>query len=247
MLYPKISEKIEEKNQTEIIKEYKENISKSDEEKINKEYEKAKIYNENLKGENKENDKYEEILNLSGNGIMSYIEIPKVSIYLPIYHGTENEVLKKGAGHIKNTSLPIGGIDTHTVLTGHTGLIKAKIFTKINELEIGDIINIYTLEKRLTYKVYNKKIVLPEETKDLQIEEDKDLLTLVTCTPYGINTHRLLVQSVRTQNEDKKIKLDENIEDYRKEEDKNYTIIILVVIFCCILLNKIVKYLRKER
>ena len=174
---------------------------------------------------------------------MSYIEIPKVSIYLPIYHGTENEVLKKGVGHLNNTSLPIGGDSVHTVLTGHTGFIKSKLFTRINELEIGDIINIYTLEKRLTYKVYDIKIVLPEETKDLQIEENEDLLTLVTCTPYGVNTHRLLVKSKRIENIEKN-NLEENTEKERKKINKNYIIIILVSVFCCILLNKIVKYLR---
>lgn len=199
ILYPKISNLIIGRYQNECIKKYEEDILNIQKDIKNKEYERARLYNEILNGNivGIDCEDYNDILNLSKNGIMSYIEIPKISVYLPIYHGTKNEEMKKGVGHIEKTSLPIGGKSTHCVLTGHTGLIRTKIFTRLNELNLKDEVYIYTLDIKLKYKVYEIKIVLPTEVKDLQIQENKDLLTLVTCTPYGINTHRLLVKCER--------------------------------------------------
>ena len=203
---------------------------------------------------------------MSEDGIMSYIEIPKIQVYLPIYHGTEEEIMKKGVGHIPNSSLPVGGEGSHCILTGHTGLIRAKIFTRLNELEVGDYFYLYTLEEKLKYQINQIKVVLPNEVSDLQIVEKKDLVTLVTCTPYGINTHRLLVQGERTneeessnalRQEDKKDKEDReeklNLED-NKKETKYYLIGILygsilffIIVLCCILFRFIVKYIRKMK
>lgn len=257
LLYPKISNYIEQKNQIEFIKEYKENISKMESTTKDKEYLKAEKYNEYLNGIENKNSNYEEILNISQNGIMAYIEIPKISVYLPIYHGTKEDILKKGIGHLENSSLPIGGVSTHTVLTGHTGLLKAELFTRIRELEIDDYFYIYTLGQKLTYKVYQIKVVLPTEVDDVKIQEGKDLVSLVTCTPYGVNTHRLLVQAIRTEN------IEENNLDSNKNESlendnqrqENYYIIglkygltmLIIIIFCCILFNIIVKYIQKVR
>ena len=257
LLYPKISNYIEQKNQIEFIKEYKENISKMESTTKDKEYIKAEKYNEYLNGIENKNSNYEEILNISQNGIMAYIEIPKISVYLPIYHGTKEDILKKGIGHLENSSLPIGGVSTHTVLTGHTGLLKAELFTRIRELEIDDYFYIYTLGQKLTYKVYQIKVVLPTEVDDVKIQEGKDLVSLVTCTPYGVNTHRLLVQAIRTEN------IEENNLDSNKNESlendnqrqENYYIIglkygltmLIIIIFCCILFNIIVKYIQKVR
>lgn len=257
LLYPKISNYIEQKNQIEFIKEYKENISKMESTTKDKEYLKAEKYNEYLNGLENKNSNYEEILNISQNGIMAYIEIPKISVYLPIYHGTKEDILKKGIGHLENSSLPIGGVSTHTVLTGHTGLLKAELFTRIRELEIDDYFYIYTLGQKLTYKVYQIKVVLPTEVDDVKIQEGKDLVSLVTCTPYGVNTHRLLVQAIRTEN------IEENNLDSNKNESlendnqrqENYYIIglkygltmLIIIIFCCILFNIIVKYIQKVR
>ena len=257
LLYPKISNYIEQKNQIEFIKEYKENISKMESTTKDKEYLKAEKYNEYLNGLENKNSNYEEILNISQNGIMAYIEIPKISVYLPIYHGTKEDILKKGIGHLENSSLPIGGVSTHTVLTGHTGLLKAELFTRIRELEIDDYFYIYTLGQKLTYKVYQIKVVLPTEVDDVKIQEGKDLVSLVTCTPYGVNTHRLLVQAIRTEN------IEENNLDSNKNErlendnqrQENYYIIglkygltmLIIIIFCCILFNIIVKYIQKVR
>ena len=142
---------------------------------------------------------YERQLDLDGSGIMGYLEIPKISVCLPVYHGTEDEVLARGAGHLEGSSLPVGGGGTHTVLTGHRGLPSAKLFTDLDQLREGDTFRIMTLGDTLEYEVTGIRTVLPEETKDLRILEGKDLATLVTCTPYGVNTHRLLVTGERIQ------------------------------------------------
>lgn len=257
LLYPKISNYIEQKNQIEFIKEYKENISKMESTTKDKEYLKAEKYNEYLNGLENKNSNYEEILNISKNGIMAYIEIPKISVYLPIYHGTKEDILKKGIGHLENSSLPIGGVSTHTVLTGHTGLLKAELFTRIRELEIDDYFYIYTLGQKLTYKVYQIKVVLPTEVDDVKIQEGKDLVSLVTCTPYGVNTHRLLVQAIRTENIEEN-NLDSNQNESLENDNQsqeNYYIkglkygltMLIIIIFCCILFNIIVKYIQKVR
>lgn len=250
LTYPKISEKISQKNQLECIKKYETNIENTEEESKNREYEKAKIYNEKINGNLIEikNDDYNNILNLSENGVMSYIEIPKIEVNLPIYHGTQDKELKKGIGHVENTSLPIGGKSTHCVLVGHTGLAKSKLFTRLNELQNDDIINIYTLGKLLKYKVYQIKVVLPSELNKLQIQENRDLVTLVTCTPYGINTHRLLVECERISDDATNEKeTNKEVIEKNTEQKLNKIIIVLIMIFCCILLKKIVKYIQKVR
>lgn len=140
---------------------------------------------------------YERQLDLDGSGIMGYLEIPKISVCLPVYHGTEDEALARGAGHLEGSSLPVGGGGTHTVLTGHRGLPSAKLFTDLDQLREGDTFRIMTLGDTLEYEVTGIRTVLPEETKDLRIQEGEDLATLVTCTPYGVNTHRLLVTGER--------------------------------------------------
>lgn len=257
LLYPKISNYIEKKNQIEFIKEYKENISKMESTTKDEEYQKAEKYNEYLNGLENKNSDYEEILNISENGIMAYIEIPKISVYLPIYHGTKDDVLKKGIGHLENSSLPIGGVSTHAVLTGHTGLLKAELFTRIRELKIDDYFYIYTLGQKLTYKVYQIKVVLPTEVDDVKIQEGKDLVSLVTCTPYGVNTHRLLVQAIRTENIEEKnfdSNQNESLENDNQRQENYYIkglkyglTMLIIIIFCCILFNIIVKYIQKVR
>ena len=257
LLYPKISNYIEKKNQIEFIKEYKENISKMEITTKDEEYQKAEKYNEYLNGLENKNSDYEEILNISENGIMAYIEIPKISVYLPIYHGTKDDVLKKGIGHLENSSLPIGGVSTHAVLTGHTGLLKAELFTRIRELKIDDYFYIYTLGQKLTYKVYQIKVVLPTEVDDIKIQEGKDLVSLVTCTPYGVNTHRLLVQAIRTENIEEKnfdSNQNESLENDNQRQENYYIkglkyglTMLIIIIFCCILFNIIVKYIQKVR
>ena len=263
-LYPTVSNYLAEKNQVEIIREYEEMIVQIDENQINEEMQKAKTYNENLSGEPVHDpfvagsgyalpENYKEVLNLSEDGVMAYIEIPKISVYLPIYHGTSNEVLEKGVGHIQSTSIPIGGISTHSVLTGHTGLPSAELFTRLDELDIGDIFYIHVLNEVLTYKIYETKVILPDDIDELQITSGKDLITLVTCTPYGVNTHRLLVKAERTEYEEyvtdeKEINTDNS--NSENKEEKNYYIEgikIGILIFIVIIIIMIIIFIIKKK
>ena len=212
-LYPSISNYFAEKNHVEAIRNYDKIVAGIGEDSIKKEKEKAQTYNENLSGDPVHDpfvfgsgyalpENYKEVLNLSEDGIIGYIQIPKILVDLPIYHGTSEEVLEKGVGHIQNTSVPIGGNSTHSVLTGHTGLPNAELFTRLDELVVGDIFYIHVLNDILTYKVYEIKVVLPDNIDELRITSGEDLVTLVTCTPYGVNSHRLLVKAERVEYED---------------------------------------------
>ncbi len=235
-LYPSISNYLAEKNHIDIIRNYDDLIVKIDEEKINDEKEKAKIYNENLSGDPVHDpfvigsgyalpENYKEVLNVGDDGVMGYVDIPKISVYLPIYHGTSDEVLEKGVGHIQNTSVPIGGKSTHSVLTGHTGLPNAELFTRLDELGIGDIFYIHVLDDVLTYKVFETKVILPDKIDELQILNGKDYVTLVTCTPYGVNSHRLLVKAERVEYEEysvTKSTTDEEGTDTKKESPSKH-------------------------
>lgn len=140
---------------------------------------------------------YESMLNPDGSGVMGYLEIPKISVSLPILHGTGDEVLARGIGHLQGSSLPVGGKGTHAVLTGHRGLPSARLFTDLDQMEETDRFRILTLGEELDYEVSEIRTVLPENTRDLKILPEEDLVTLVTCTPYGVNTHRLLVTGKR--------------------------------------------------
>lgn len=148
---------------------------------------------------------YLSLLSVDASGIMTYIEIPKIGVYLPVYHGTDAETLEKGVGHLEGSSLPVGKEGTHCILSGHTGLNRAKIFTDLPDLEIGDLFFLHTLGKTLAYQVDQMLVVEPDNISALQIESGKDYVTLVTCTPYGVNTHRLLVRGVRTAYEPEKM------------------------------------------
>ncbi len=145
---------------------------------------------------------YESTLDITGTGIMGYVTIEKIDVELPIYHGTSSSVLNVGAGHLEGTSLPVGGKGTHCVISAHRGLPSSKLFTDLDKLEIGDTFTLTVLGEVLTYEVDNISIVLPNEAELIYVDEDEDYCTLMTCTPYGINTHRLLVRGVRTDNDD---------------------------------------------
>lgn len=235
-LYPSISNYLAEKNHVDIIRKYDDLIVKIDEENLNEEKEKARIYNENLSGDPVHDpfiigsgyalpENYKEVLNISNDGVMGYVEIPKISVYLPIYHGTSDDVLEKGVGHIQNTSVPVGGNSTHSVLTGHTGLPNAELFTRLDELAIGDIFYIHVLGDVLTYKVFETKVILPDKIDELQILNGKDYVTLVTCTPYGVNSHRLLVKAERVEYEEysvTKSTTDEEKKNTKKESSSKH-------------------------
>lgn len=157
---------------------------------------------ENESGKTRYSDlEYESLLNVLGGSMMGFLEIPSIGTALPFYHYTSEEVLTKGVGHLYGSSLPVGGSNTHAVLTGHSGLMQAKIFTDLEKVEIGDVFTVHVLGLKHRYEVDQKKVVLPEEMEDLAIHEGADEITLLTCTPYGINTHRLLVRGHRIEDE----------------------------------------------
>ncbi len=193
--------------QREAVSTYEKAVNSTNKVDLEEEYKKAEEYNSTLFNYNNSmlsssslsilgEESYNGILNI-GNGIMGSIEIPSINVNLPIYHGTDDEVLSVGVGHLNGTSLPIGGINTKSILTAHRGLPNAKLFTRLDEMVKDDLFFIRVLEETLAYKVIDIKVIEPEDVDDLKIEEEKDLVSLITCTPYGINTHRLVVTGER--------------------------------------------------
>ncbi|HBB20333.1 MAG TPA: class C sortase [Ruminococcus sp.] len=207
LLYPAISEYINSRNASKVIAVHNEAVEKAAAEELEQLWAEAREYNlklsqdpsaffapERLEG-------YEQLLDISGAGIMGYIDIDRIKVELPIYHGVDKGVLQIGVGHLEGSSLPVGGSGTHCVLSGHRGLPSAKLFTDLDELTIDDTFTLTILGRKLTYRVDQIKTVKPGETDDLQIVPGKDYCTLLTCTPYGINTHRLLVRGVRVDSQ----------------------------------------------
>lgn len=185
---------------------------------------------------------YESMLNENHDSIMGSVEIDCIQLSLPIYHYTSEEVLEKGVGHFYGSSLPVGGDNSHAVLTGHSGLMSARLFTELDQLDIGDYFKIHLLSRTLYYQIDQIKTVLPGETEDLAITEGKDLVTLVTCTPYGINTHRLLVRGHRVHKKQLrkyKMPVDQKMKSILREPALIFTIVILVILFYMILLVRI--------
>ena len=205
LLYPSLSDYWNSFHQTKAIASYSEEVANLDEMQYEKMWEAAKAYNQALaESDNflltdEQKEKYEELLNVSGSGIMGYIEIPSIDCSLPVYHGTDDAVLQIAVGHLDWTSLPVGGANTHCVISGHRGLPSAKLFTSLDKLTEGDIFMLRVLDEVLTYEVDQILIVEPQDISALRIVEGQDYCTLVTCTPYGINTHRLLVRGHRIE------------------------------------------------
>lgn len=204
LLYPTVSNWLNEKNASKAIADYSQAVEALDTVDIQKMLEEARAYNQSLVGntsrfEPTEEDsaRYHSILDVSGTGIMGYVEIPSIGVKLPIYHGTEDSVLQVAAGHIEGSSLPVGGENTHVAISGHCGLPSAKLFTKLDTLKVGDEFNLSVLGKTLNYKVDDIVIVLPDDFSPLSIEGGEDQVTLITCTPYGVNSHRLMVRGTR--------------------------------------------------
>ena len=209
LLYPAVSNWWNSLHQTYAVASYVQQVADYSEEKNKKFLEAAEEYNEKLFQNGsmphdlseEERKEYNSLLNITGDGMMGYVTIPKIQVDLPIYHGTDEAVLEVGVGHIPGTSLPVGGQNTHTVISGHRGLPSARLFTDIDQLQEGDTFSLNILDQTLTYEVDQIRTVLPDELQDLSIEEGQDYCTLVTCTPYGVNTHRLLVRGHRIPNE----------------------------------------------
>lgn len=205
ILYPLIANAYYERHKAEIHTEYQEQVEQMDETKLIGAKENAMAYNEAIKPvlENadgysiealeKASQNYEGQLDVTGTGIMGYVNIPKINVNLPIYHGTAAETLEQGIGHLLGSSLPVGGTSTHSVLTAHSGMASQKMFSDLNMMEEGDIFHVEVLDEMLTYEVVAINTILPENTELLGIVSGEDLCTLVTCTPFGVNSHRLLV------------------------------------------------------
>lgn len=208
MLYPPISSYWNSKVQSRTVASYSNAVKSLTEEEKDTMLKKADTYNEKLKDVNRpflnyaEAGDYNSILDISGTGIMGYVTIEKLGVELPIYHGTSEGVLQVAAGHLEGSSLPVGGEGTHSVLSAHRGLPSARLFTNLDKMEAGDTFTVTVLDRKLTYQVNQIKIVEPQEINDLTIEDGKDYCTLMTCTPYGINSHRLLVRGERISQEE---------------------------------------------
>lgn len=204
LLYPTVSDWWNAYHQSSAIVYYAGETASMDEAERTKMWEDAKSYNQKLAQKaphwlltEEEWQDYENQLDVTGTGIMGYVEIPRINCSLPIYHGTEDAVLSAGIGHIEGSSLPVGGEGTHCVLSGHRGLPSAKLLTDLDRLKEGDVFYLHVLEETMGYKVDQIMTVEPDELKELEIQEQQDLCTLVTCTPYGINSHRMLVRGHR--------------------------------------------------
>ena len=215
MLYPLIGNYLSEKNKSTVLTEYAQSVEKLDDGNILELLAAARAYNERLvpgtlsmedvfsrAGQSIAEQEYYDLLAVNADGIMGYAEIPKIGVYLPIYHGTESDVLDVGIGHLIGSSLPIGGTSTHCVLTGHSGMAREKMFSDLDQLKPGDVFYLHVLDLTLAYEVDQIKTVLPDNTSYLGIEKDEDYCTLVTCTPFGVNTHRLLVRGHRVAYEE---------------------------------------------
>ena len=208
--YPTFADWWNSFHQSRAIAGYSEQVSQIDDAEYEKMLKDAHAYNRELlkKGDGRfnmtdeERKVYDSLLDVTGTGIMGYVEIPKINVSLPIYHGTDETILQIAVGHIEGSSLPVGGEGTHCVISGHRGLPSAKLFTDLDQLQEGDIAQITVLDETLTYEIDQIRIVLPNELEELAIDPKKDYLTMVTCTPYGINSHRMLVRAHRIENPD---------------------------------------------
>ena len=209
LLYPFVSDYWNSLHQSRAIATYMEAVTELDEAAYEEWWDGAKAYNASLPGtqnrflpDKEEQRNYEKLLDISGTGILGYVEIPNIDVLLPIYHGTDEEVLQVAIGHIEGSSLPVGGESTHCVISGHRGLPSSRLFTDLDQLTEGDIFILRVLDETLTYEVDQIHIVEPDDTSLLGIEEGQELCTLITCTPYGVNSHRLLVRGHRVENQE---------------------------------------------
>lgn len=255
LLYPIISNLLMNIFQTTAIQEYNYTVEQMQQERIEEILSEARIYNEQFKNtvvvdpfsqeaESSVNSEYNEILNIDGT--MGYIEIPKIDVNLPIFHGTSEEVLKRGVGHIETTPLPIGGEGNHSVLSAHRGLPSAKLFTDLDKLEIDDVFMIKMLTETLVYRIDQIKVVEPTDTQYLQAEEGEDYITLITCTPYAINTHRMLVRGTRIDTDEYLASINNSNLDNEKQS-VNYLFIFIIVVLIILIVIFIFKKARRRR
>ena len=259
-LYPTVSDMWNQYRNVRLVSRYDEAVTDLSDNEYEKLWNEAKEYNAEhpvnsiVDAFGKKDDyvltqPYDQVLDPNGEGLMGSIEIPKINAKLAIYHGLSKTVLEKGVGHVEGTSLPVGGKSTHAVLEAHRGLPSAKLFTDLDQMKKGDIFILHILGKNLAYKVDQIRTVLPEETGELDIVEGEDHVTLVTCTPYGVNTHRLLVRGIRTKYAEGEIRNDETIShrlavtDPRKVLAGGFAVLIVLIL----LIYLSVRYRDKKR
>ena len=259
-LYPTVSDMWNQYRNVRLVSRYDEAVTDLSDNEYEKLWNEAKEYNAEhpvnsiVDAFGKKDDyvltqPYDQVLDPNGEGLMGSIEIPKINAKLAIYHGLSKTVFEKGVGHVEGTSLPVGGKSTHAVLAAHRGLPSAKLFTDLDQMKKGDIFILHILGKNLAYKVDQIRTVLPEETGELDIVEGEDHVTLVTCTPYGVNTHRLLVRGIRTKYAEGEIRNDETIShrlavtDPRKVLAGGFAVLIVLIL----LIYLSVRYRDKKR
>lgn len=249
MLYPSVSDAVNRKHQSRAVAGYAEEVEQLSDADYQTYFDAADAYNRQLNTTPNAFYKpdlvsgYAQTLDISGTGIMGYITIPKISVELPIYHGTDEGVLQVAAGHLEGSSLPVGGAGTHAVISAHRGLPSAKLFTNLDALKEGDTFTIKILDRTLTYQVDQIRIVEPDDLSELSVVEGQDYVTLLTCTPYGINTHRLLVRGVRIDNADGPTFTSEAYE----LDSAMLTPIVAAPLLLILLIILLVKYRRKRR
>lgn len=250
LLYPFVSQYYNSKVGSRVVEDYKNNLENIEQEDYTHIFKEAENYNNKLLKLNypfieyKKLSNYNNIININNNGMIGYIKIDKLKLELPIYHGTSISVLNVAVGHLEGSSLPIGGESTHSVLAAHRGLPSRELFTNITKLELGDTFTITVLDRTLTYQVDNITVVHPTDTTHLQIEENKDYVTLLTCTPYGLNFHRLLVRGTRIDNiEEKNIIITNEAHQIDKEI---VTLIMTIPVIIILIIYIILKPIKKE-
>ena len=249
-LYPTVSNLYNQHLNNKLIGEYKEAFSSTTPEEFNEAMKDAVAFNKNRGNEEKLKEldlTYENVLNAADNGVMGYIEIPKISVSLIIYHTIEENVLQKGIGHVPETHLPVGGKNTHCVLAGHTGLPSAKLLTNIDHLKVGDRFYIHVLNEVLEYKIDDVSVVEPDEVSRLNVISGKDCVTLVTCTPYGVNSHRLLVRGVRVDGSDLSAKEDGIVNELLSIDMKYLITFSLIGLFIIFIAVKKLRDIRKKK
>jgi sortase A len=242
-LYPSVSNAWNSYRDSRLITKYSDSVASEEKDDIDEYFKAAEEYNESLIGssvpaafaarDGVRDEKYESLLNVNGDGVIGYVTIPVIDVSLPIYHYTTDDVLAKGAGHLFGSSLPIGEDSEHAVISAHRGLPSAKMFTDLNLLEEGDTFEIHVLNRTITYEVDQIKTVEPNDTSDLAIEEGKDYVTLLTCTPYGVNSERLLVRGHRISNDD--AASEEEIEERQSEVKKHHNPSFLSELICILI------------
>ena len=266
-LYPLIGNYLSEKNKSTVLTEYAQAVEKMEDYSIQELLAEAREYNDMLvpgtlsmenvfsqAGHAVAEERYYDLLTVNADGIMGYVEIPKIAVYLPIYHGTDSDVLDMGIGHLIGSSLPIGGESTHSVLTGHSGMAREKMFSDLDQLKDGDVFYLHVLDLTLAYEVDQTKIVLPDNTSYLGIEKGQDYCTLITCFPFGVNTHRLLVRGHRieyTESPDEQIQdIEDNAEPVASTWEQQYIkglMIALVIMMTGIITSRFTIFRRRGK